>query len=521
MHPHRFTLRLLLTTIIAGLLLPVTAPSQVIELTKITDEDTAIRGWGDSPALHAGTVAILADNQATGVDGLYSTPATGTGPFTLIVDENTPVPNRPGSSFDRLDNPAIFNGEVVFTGGDDIGITDGLYRGTGGPLEVLVDRIAGDPPPVRPAVDATGIVFEKDPDFFEPPFFLPADLSGPIQIAQPGAAAPGGGTFSTFDHESTPAIGGGLVSFTAFVTQPAGVMGVYTYDPASNTQDWIANGSTVIPGTALTFESFGSTDTDGESVVFTGHEGFLCCGGQGGVYLAPANSSGAGPFTVLAEVEQAVPGNPNGATFESFAEVAVDGDLAVLTGFFFDSVTGDTETGLYGFRDGALFKIIDSTDELDGSPLINEHFTHRGLDGDQLVFNAKYEDPGAPFGQGSAIWVATIPSGSAAVQVSIQPLNPPVVIPPGGGSFDFTLTLTNTTAETQTFQSWGEMSGPVSRSPLLGPRTVMLRAGRSQTRTLTQQIPGNAPAGIYTYKFNAGTFGGAVTASDSFTFTKQ
>ena len=285
--------------------------------------------------------------------------------------------------------------------------------------------------------------------------------------------------------------------------------------------DWIANGSTVIPGTALTFESFGSTDTDGESVVFTGHEGFLCCGGQGGVYLAPANSSGAGPFTVLAEVEQPVPGNPNGATFESFAEVAVDGDLAVLTGFFFDSVTGDTETGLYGFRDGALFKIIDSTDELDGSPLINEHFPHRGLDGDQLVFNAKYEDPGAPFGQGSAIWVAKIPSGSAAVQVSIQPLNPPVVIPPGGGSFDFILTLTNTTAETQTFQSWGEMSGPVSRSPLLGPRTVSLRAGRSQTRTLRQQIPGSAPAGIYTYTFNVGTFGGAVTASDSFTFTKQ
>ncbi len=187
-------------------------------------------------------------------------------------------------------------------------------------------------------------------------------------------------------------------------------MGVYTYDPASNTLDWIANGSTVIPGTSLTFESFAHTDTDGQSLVFTGHEGFLCCGGQGGVYLAPAGSSGAGPFTVLAEVDQPVPGNPNGATFDSFAEVAVDGDLAVLTGFFFDPVTGNTETGLYGFRDGTLFKIIDSTEELDGSPLINQHFTHRGLDGDQLVFNVKYEDPGAPFGQGSAIWVATMPS---------------------------------------------------------------------------------------------------------------
>ncbi len=191
MHPHRFALRLLLTTIIAGLMLPVTAPSQVIELTKITDEDTAIRGWGNSPALHAGTVAILAENQATAVDGLYSTPATGTGPFTLIVDENTSVPNRPGSSFDRLDNPAIFNGEVVFTGGDDIGITDGLYRGTGGPLEVLVDRIAGDPPPVRPAVDATGIVFEKDPDFFEPPFFSTSRSFRPDPNRPAGSSGPG------------------------------------------------------------------------------------------------------------------------------------------------------------------------------------------------------------------------------------------------------------------------------------------------------------------------------------------
>jgi hypothetical protein len=50
---------------------------------------------------------------------------------------------------------------------------------------------------------------------------------------------------------------------------------------------------------------------------------------------------------------------------------------------------------------------------------------------------------------------------------------------------------------------------------------VTLPAGATVTRTLTQQVPGNAPAGPYTYAVNVGTFPGPVLASDSFPVTKQ
>src|SRR5690606_7209467 len=61
----------------------------------------------------------------------------------------------------------------------------------------------------------------------------------------------------------------------------------------------------------------------------------------------------------------------------------------------------------------------------------------------------------------------------------------------------------------------------VSRSPVLGPRTVTLPAGGYATRRLTQHVPGAAPAGLYTYTLNAGLFPDAVSASGAFTFTKS
>lgn len=51
MHQHSHSKLPLLGALLAALLLPLAASAQVIELAKITDEDTPIRGWGDSPAL--------------------------------------------------------------------------------------------------------------------------------------------------------------------------------------------------------------------------------------------------------------------------------------------------------------------------------------------------------------------------------------------------------------------------------------------------------------------------------------
>jgi photosystem II stability/assembly factor-like uncharacterized protein len=115
------------------------------------------------------------------------------------------------------------------------------------------------------------------------------------------------------------------------------------------------------------------------------------------------------------------------------------------------------------------------------------------------------------------VWTATL----SPVAVSAAPVDPPVVIPPDGGAFDFTLTLTNTTGLPQSFEVWTEVAGPIARNPVLGPQAVTLPPGATVSRTLTQRVPANAPAGTYTYTASVGAFPGVVLASDGFTLTKQ
>ena len=110
---------------------------------------------------------------------------------------------------------------------------------------------------------------------------------------------------------------------------------------------------------------------------------------------------------------------------------------------------------------------------------------------------------------------------SPPVTVSVEPVNPPIVIPPGGGSFRATAIFINTTTTSQTFDFWTALSGAASREPLFGPKTLTLAAGETVTRTLTQRIPGTLPAGNYTYTAKVGSFSTTVSDSDSFPFDKS
>lgn len=124
-------------------------------------------------------------------------------------------------------------------------------------------------------------------------------------------------------------------------------------------------------------------------------------------------------------------------------------------------------------------------------------------------------------GDGGVVTSFTAPGGGG-VTISVSPVNPPVVIPAGGGAFSFTATLSNTGATSQTFDAWAVATLPNgSMRTVFGPVSVTLGAGQSAMRTLTQNVPANAPSGFYTYTANVGTFPNAASDSDSFPVVKD
>jgi hypothetical protein len=148
---------------------------------------------------------------------------------------------------------------------------------------------------------------------------------------------------------------------------------------------------------------------------------------------------------------------------------------------------------------------------------VDTHVTSAALGPDGRLYVGILEQ--GPNGRG---WVwRTAEVLTASVGVSAEPVDPPVVIGPGGGSFLFRVRLTNTTTLPQTVEAWSEVSGPLALSPVIGPRSVTLPPGASVTRTLVQRVPGAAPAGTYTYTVAVGDFPGGVVSSDGFTVVKQ
>ncbi len=100
------------------------------------------------------------------------------------------------------------------------------------------------------------------------------------------------------------------------------------------------------------------------------------------------------------------------------------------------------------------------------------------------------------------------PSIRPAVTVALDA--PSGSIPAEGGSFPFTVTLSNTTSEVQTVETWtaaARTSGALL-NPVLGPLSVTLAPGQTVSRTFTQEVPGSVPAGGYAYLAYAGTFDG-------------
>ncbi len=109
------------------------------------------------------------------------------------------------------------------------------------------------------------------------------------------------------------------------------------------------------------------------------------------------------------------------------------------------------------------------------------------------------------------------------VGITAVPQNPPVIIPPSGGSFNIDVTLVNNTNTGWTVDYWNTITIPNGEQigPQLGPFNVTVPAGGTFNRTLTMEVPGRPAPATYGFNMKAGIFAnGGVLDSDSFNFTK-
>ncbi|WP_456425984.1 FG-GAP-like repeat-containing protein [Rhodocaloribacter sp.] len=107
----------------------------------------------------------------------------------------------------------------------------------------------------------------------------------------------------------------------------------------------------------------------------------------------------------------------------------------------------------------------------------------------------------------------------SGLRVVMIPQAVPLEIPPGGGSFAYTLVLENHSDVTRTFDVWVNLTGPGGVNITRGPVPVTLDPGATTNKDLSQTVPASADAGTYTMTGSAGAFPIA-EQSDAFTFTK-
>ena len=92
--------------------------------------------------------------------------------------------------------------------------------------------------------------------------------------------------------------------------------------------------------------------------------------------------------------------------------------------------------------------------------------------------------------------------------IALIPVNPPIIIPAGGGSFDFQVEIANIVDIPAGFDAWIDVVMPDSTiyGPLILRQGIMLGAGGVLSRDMNQYVPGSAPPGTYTYRLRIGVY---------------
>ncbi|HLT47312.1 MAG TPA: FG-GAP-like repeat-containing protein [Rubricoccaceae bacterium] len=106
--------------------------------------------------------------------------------------------------------------------------------------------------------------------------------------------------------------------------------------------------------------------------------------------------------------------------------------------------------------------------------------------------------------------------------LTAAPLDPPVVIPPEGGSFEYEITLTSQSANPvpQSWEVWTAVTAPDGEETVYNPVLVSLAPGQTMSSIETKVVPAPARPGEYVFTVYLGHHPLADGGSASFTFTK-
>ena len=141
-------------------------------------------------------------------------------------------------------------------------------------------------------------------------------------------------------------------------------------------------------------------------------------------------------------------------------------------------------------------------------------------DGLQILYNTAYHPNSHPIENQSAV-IFTTGEGVPELDITLTPENPPIIIPVTGGTFNYSLVITNNGTSQIFFDGW-----IVATLPNGNPYQVLLRTGltlvvgASLARNMTQSVPASAPAGNYVYSGLVGNYPSTVFDESSFPFTK-
>lgn len=202
--------------------------------------------------------------------------------------------------------------------------------------------------------------------------------------------------------------------------------------------------------------------------------------------------------------------------FNHIEQYAPTGNFETFQTILYDPAYYETSTG-----DGRIkvqYKNMSNAFQDEGTIGIESPDETDGL---QFKFDEEYDVHATPIANETAILYSTATS-APSLAITLTPINPPIIIPANGGTFNYNVAIENTGASTANFDAWivATLPGGSLYNVLTRPG-LALAPGGTLLRQMTQNVPGAAPEGGYLYSLYGGnSVSGLVWAEDSFTFEK-